>query len=42
MWWKARKKLSLYSLGYLYGAWPDGRPFDHNRYVDRFRGAGMA
>ncbi|MDQ0458008.1 nuclear transport factor 2 family protein [Rhizobium paknamense] len=26
----------IYSLGYLYGAWPDGRPFDHNRYVDRF------
>lgn len=26
----------IYSLGYLYGAWPDGTAFDHNRYVDRF------
>lgn len=26
----------VYSLGYLYGEWPDGRPFDNNRYVDRF------
>ena len=26
----------VYSLGYLYGAWPDGTAFDHNRYVDRF------
>lgn len=26
----------VYSLGYLYGEWPDGTPFDHNRYVDRF------
>lgn len=26
----------IYSLGYLYGEWPDGTPFDHNRYVDRF------
>lgn len=26
----------VYSLGYLYGAWPDGTPFDNNRYVDRF------
>ena len=26
----------MYSLGYLYGEWPDGTPFDHNRYVDRF------
>ena len=26
----------VYSTGYLYGAWPDGTPFDGNRYVDRF------
>lgn len=26
----------VYSLGYLYGEWPDSTPFDHNRYVDRF------
>lgn len=26
----------VYSLGYLYGAWPDGTPFDNNRYIDRF------
>jgi ketosteroid isomerase-like protein len=26
----------IYSLGYLYGEWPDGTPFDNNRYVDRF------
>jgi hypothetical protein len=26
----------VYSLGFLYGAWPDGTQFDHNRYVDRF------
>lgn len=26
----------VYSLGYLYGEWPDGRAFDNNRYVDRF------
>ncbi|HWL56788.1 MAG TPA: nuclear transport factor 2 family protein [Paracoccus sp. (in: a-proteobacteria)] len=26
----------IYSLGYLYGEWPDGTAFDHNRYVDRF------
>lgn len=26
----------IYSLGYLYGEWPDGTLFDHNRYVDRF------
>jgi hypothetical protein len=22
--------------GTLYGEWPDGTPFDENRYVDRF------
>ena len=26
----------VYSTGYLYGEWPDGTPFDNNRYVDRF------
>ncbi|MCO4319060.1 nuclear transport factor 2 family protein [Phyllobacterium sp. 21LDTY02-6] len=26
----------IYSLGYLYGAWPDGTPFSNNRYIDRF------
>lgn len=27
---------TVYSLGTLYGAWPDGTPFEGNRYVDRF------
>jgi hypothetical protein len=26
----------VYNLGHLYGEWPDGTPFDGNRYVDRF------
>lgn len=26
----------VYSVGTLYGAWPDGEPFEGNRYVDRF------
>ena len=26
----------VYSTGTLYGAWPDGTPFDGNRYVDRY------
>ncbi|HMN82033.1 MAG TPA: nuclear transport factor 2 family protein [Burkholderiaceae bacterium] len=26
----------VYSLGTLHGAWPDGTPFEGNRYVDRF------
>lgn len=26
----------VYSLGTLYGEWPDGDPFEGNRYVDRF------
>lgn len=26
----------VYSIGYLYGEWLDGRAFDRNRYVDRF------
>ena len=26
----------VYNLGTLYGAWPDGTPFEGNCYVDRF------
>ncbi|GBD50560.1 nuclear transport factor 2 family protein [Methylopila sp. Yamaguchi] len=26
----------VYSVGTLYGAWPDGETFEGNRYVDRF------
>ena len=26
----------VYSLGTLYGAWPDGTAFEDNRYVDRY------
>jgi hypothetical protein len=26
----------VYNIGTLYGEWPDGKPFDGNRYVDRF------
>jgi hypothetical protein len=26
----------VYNVGTLYGAWPDGTPFEGNRYVDRF------
>jgi hypothetical protein len=26
----------IYNLGTLYGEWPDGTPFEGNRYVDRF------
>ena len=26
----------VYSIGTLYGAWPDGTEFEGNRYVDRF------
>src|SRR5258708_30868620 len=29
-------KTIVYNLGTLYGEWPDGTPFDGNRYVDRF------
>lgn len=27
----------VYSVGTLYGEWPDGEPFEGNRYVDRYR-----
>ncbi len=26
----------VYNTGYLYGAWPDGTPFETNRYLDLF------
>jgi ketosteroid isomerase-like protein len=26
----------VYNVGTLYGEWPDGTPFEGNRYVDRF------
>lgn len=26
----------VYSVGTLYGAWPDGAPFEGNRYIDRY------
>lgn len=26
----------VYNTGHLYGAWPDGTAFDHNRYIDTF------
>ena len=26
----------VYNIGTLYGEWPDGKPFEGNRYVDRF------
>jgi hypothetical protein len=26
----------VYSIGSLYGEWPDGTPFEGNRYVDRY------
>lgn len=26
----------VYSIGTLYGEWPDGKPFEGNRYVDRY------
>ena len=26
----------VYSLGTLYGEWPDGTPFEGNRFVDRY------
>jgi ketosteroid isomerase-like protein len=26
----------VYSIGTLYGEWPDGTPFEGNRYIDRY------
>lgn len=31
-----RGETIVYNLGMLYGEWPDGTPFEGNRYVDRF------
>jgi hypothetical protein len=31
-----RAETIVYNLGTLYGEWPDGTPFEGNRYVDRF------
>lgn len=30
------EEVIVYSLGTLYGAWPDGTEFEGNRYIDRF------
>jgi hypothetical protein len=32
----ARGETVVYSIGTLYGEWPDGTPFEGNRYVDRY------
>jgi hypothetical protein len=32
----AKDETVVYSLGTLYGEWPDGTPFEGNRYVDRY------
>jgi ketosteroid isomerase-like protein len=29
-------RLVVYCLGTLYGSWPDGTPFEGNRFIDRF------
>ncbi|AXI49126.1 hypothetical protein C1J03_23720 (plasmid) [Sulfitobacter sp. SK012] len=29
-------EVRVYSTGHLYGVWPDGTPFDGNRYMDTF------
>lgn len=31
-----REEAVVYNTGTLYGAWPDGTPFEGNRYVDRY------
>jgi len=28
--------IHIYNTGYLYGEWPDGTPFQTNRYIDTF------
>jgi hypothetical protein len=30
------EETTVYSVGTLYGEWPDGEPFSGNRYVDRY------
>ena len=32
----ALRETVVYSIGTLYGEWPDGTPFEGNRYVDRY------
>lgn len=32
----APEETVVYSLGSLYGEWPDGTPFEGNRYIDRY------
>ncbi len=32
----AEDGIVVYSLGTLYGEWPDGEAFEGNRYIDRF------
>lgn len=29
-------EVHVYNSGHLYGEWPDGTPFDGNRYIDTF------
>lgn len=29
-------EVHVYNTGYLFGEWPDGTRFDHNRYIDLF------
>ena len=31
-----RGETIVYNIGTLYGEWPDGTPFEGNRYVDRY------
>jgi hypothetical protein len=33
---QAKGEVVVYGIGTLYGQWPDGQPFEGNRYVDRF------
>jgi len=32
----ATDDVHVYNSGHLFGAWPDGTPFDGNRYIDTF------
>lgn len=29
-------EVRVYNTGFLYGEWPDGTPFETNRYIDIF------